>query len=94
MPYIHLLCDVCEGVPTSRAAAVVVSNDLVKRDEFYNGNIRKERTAVVLRLAPSWFRIGTFELLARDGEIALLKQLSDFVMKNYFPELSLIVINR
>ena len=83
-----------EGIPTSRAAALVVSNDLVKRDQFYNGNVRKERTAIVLRLAPSWFRIGSFELLARDGEIDLLKQLSDFVIKNHFPELSLTVNNR
>jgi len=83
-----------EGIPTSRAAALVVSNDLVKRDQFYNGNVHKERTAIVLRLAPSWFRIGSFELLARDGEIDLLKQLSDFVIKNHFPELSLTVNNR
>ena len=66
----------------------------MKRDQFYNGNIHKERTAIVLRLAPSWFRIGSFELLARDGEIGLLKQLSDFVVKNYFPELLSTVNNR
>ena len=84
----------CEGIPTSRAAALVVSSDRVKRDQFYNGSIHKERTAVVLRVAPSWFRIGSFELLARDGEIDLLKQLSDFVIKNYFTELSLTVNNR
>ena len=83
-----------EGLPTSRAAALVISSDLVMRDQFYNGHVRKERTAIVLRLAPSWFRIGSFELLARDGEIDLLKQLSDFVIKNYFPELSLTVNNR
>ena len=78
----------CEGIPTSRSAALVVSDDLVKRDKFYNGNIRKERTAVVLRLAPSWFRIGSFELLARDNEVDLLKLLTDFVINNYFPELT------
>jgi len=83
-----------EGIPTSRAAALVVSSDTVKRDLFYNGNIHKEHTAIVLRLAPSWFRIGSFELLVRDGEISLLKQLSDFVIKNYFPELLSTVNNR
>jgi len=60
----------------------------VKRDQFYNGNIRKERTAVVLHLAPSWFRIGSFEMLARDNEVDLLKLLTDFVINNYFPELT------
>lgn len=66
----------------------------MKRDKFYNGIISMERAAVVLRLAPSWFRIGSFELLARNGETDLLKQLSDFVMKHYFPELSSTVNNR
>jgi len=84
----------CEGIPTSRAAALVISRDIVKRDQFYNGKIRNERAAIVLRLAPSWFRIGSFELLARDGEVSLLKQLSDFVIKNYFPELLSSVNNR
>ena len=91
------LCDVLlllEGIPTTRAAALVISSDLVKRDVLYNGNILSEKTAIVLRLAPSWFRIGSFELLARDGEIDLLKQLSNFVMKTYFPELSSAVNNR
>lgn len=91
------MCDVLlllEGIPTTRAAALVISSDLVKRDVLYNGNIFSEKTAIVLRLAPSWFRIGSFELLARDGEIDLLKQLSDFVMKTYFPELSSAVNNR
>jgi len=88
------ICLLCQGIPTTRAAALVVSKDLVKRDKFYDGNIRKERTAIVLRLAPSWFRIGSFELLARSGEINLLKQLSEFVMKNYFPELSSTVNSR
>lgn len=91
------MCDVLlllEGIPTTRAAALVISSDLVKRDVLYNGNILSEKTAIVLRLAPSWFRIGSFELLARDGEIDLLKQLSNFVMKTYFPELSSAVNNR
>ena len=84
----------CQGIPTTRAAALVVSSDLVKRDKFYDGNIRKERAAIVFRLAPSWFRIGSFELLAKSDEIDLLKQLSDFVINNYFPELSSAVNNR
>ncbi|XP_014817531.1 PREDICTED: UPF0061 protein azo1574, partial [Calidris pugnax] len=31
------------GIPTSRAASLVVSDDDVWRDQFYNGNIQKER---------------------------------------------------
>ena len=31
------------GVPTSRAAAIVVSNDLVWRDQFYDGHPMQEK---------------------------------------------------
>ncbi|KAG8138869.1 hypothetical protein E2320_001669 [Naja naja] len=31
------------GIPTSRAASLVVSDDNIWRDQFYNGNIKKER---------------------------------------------------
>lgn len=53
------------GIPTSRAAAVVVSKDMVVRDQFYNGRMKYEPAAVVLRLAPTWFRIGSLEILAK-----------------------------
>ncbi|KAK2531258.1 hypothetical protein Q9966_008598 [Columba livia] len=59
------------GIPTSRAASLIVSDDDVWRDQFYDGNIRKERGAIVLRLAKSWFRIGSLEILAHAGELDL-----------------------
>lgn len=62
-----------------------MSDDPVIRDQFYNGNIRTERAAVVLRLAPSWFRIGSLEILVKNKELELLQQLLDFVIKNHFP---------
>lgn len=61
------------GIPTSRAASLVVSNDAVWRDQFYNGNVKKERGAMVLRVAKSWFRIGSLEILANYGEFNLLR---------------------
>lgn len=54
---------------------------------FYNGNMKNERAAVVLRLSPSWFRFGSFEILARKGEKAELRQLMDFVIKESFPHI-------
>jgi hypothetical protein len=39
-----------------RAATLIVTDDPVPRDIFYNGRPKNERGAVVLRLAPSWFR--------------------------------------
>lgn len=49
------------GVPTTRAASLVVSNDTtVRRDKLYNGNAAFEKCAVVLRVAPTFIRFGTF----------------------------------
>ncbi|KAM6215985.1 protein adenylyltransferase SelO-like [Rhynchocyon petersi] len=72
-------------IPTSRAASLVVSDDAVWRDQFYNGNIRKERGAVVLRVAKSWFRIGSLEILTHYGELDLLRTLLDFIIQEHFP---------
>lgn len=76
------------GIPTSRAASLVVSYDQVIRDQFYNGNFKKERAAVVLRLAQSWFRFGSLEILAEKQEISLLRNLTDFIIVHYFPNIN------
>ncbi|XP_037311959.2 protein adenylyltransferase SelO-like isoform X2 [Pungitius pungitius] len=75
------------GVPTSRAASLIVSEEPVKRDQFYDGNVKTERGAVVLRLANSWFRIGSLEILSQSGEIDLLRQLLTFVIDEHFPSI-------
>jgi len=71
-------------VPTSRAAAIIVTDDTVMRDIFYNGNAKPEKCAVVLRLAPTWFRIGSLEILARNSETTELNQLIDFILEHHF----------
>ncbi|KAG8573643.1 hypothetical protein GDO81_012479 [Engystomops pustulosus] len=75
------------GVPTSRAASLVVSNDAVWRDQFYNGHVTKERGAVVLRVAKSWFRIGSLEILTNSGEFHLLRVLVEFIIEEHFPSI-------
>ncbi|XP_068942438.1 protein adenylyltransferase SelO-like isoform X1 [Petaurus breviceps papuanus] len=82
------------GIPTSRALSLVVSDDDVWRDNFYNGNIQKERGAVVLRIAKSWFRIGSLEILARYGELDLLRKLLNFVIQEHFPSVDVKDPNR
>ncbi|XP_014396175.1 PREDICTED: UPF0061 protein ETA_18310-like isoform X4 [Myotis brandtii] len=82
------------GIPTSRAASLVVSDDEVWRDQFYNGNIVKERGAVVLRVAKSWFRIGSLEILSHYGELDLLRTLLDFIIQEHFPSLDIKDPNR
>ncbi|CAL8399022.1 unnamed protein product [Arctogadus glacialis] len=76
------------GIATSRAASLVVSEESVWRDQFYDGNVRKERGAVVLRLARSWFRIGSLEVLTRGGELDLLRKLLNFIIENNFPAIA------
>nr|XP_054751578.1 protein adenylyltransferase SelO-like [Lytechinus pictus] len=75
------------GVPTSRALSLVISEDPIWRDQFYDGNPRQEKAGVVLRLAPSWFRIGSLEILAKNGEINLLRSLLDFIIVHHFTEI-------
>ncbi|XP_075853616.1 protein nucleotidyltransferase YdiU-like isoform X1 [Microcebus murinus] len=82
------------GIPTSRAASLVVSDDEVWRDQFYNGNITKERGAIVLRAAKSWFRIGSLEILAHYGELELLRTLLDFVIQEHLPSIDVKEPNR
>ena len=76
-------------MPSSRAATLVISGDRVVRDAFYDGRPVAERTAVVLRLAPSWFRFGSFEMLATDGDVTNLRMLADYVIQRHFPEIDL-----
>ncbi|XP_043197509.1 protein adenylyltransferase SelO-like isoform X1 [Amphibalanus amphitrite] len=74
------------GVPTSRAGALVVSDDTLLRDPFYDGRPRRERAAVLLRLAPCWFRFGSLQMLAADGDEGSLRLLADFVCERYYTE--------
>ena len=75
------------SVPTSRAATLIVTRDPIPRDIFYNGHVKNERGAVVMRLAPTWFRFGSFEILAKKGETEALKQLADKVLETVYPEI-------
>jgi serine/tyrosine/threonine adenylyltransferase len=75
------------GVPTTRALSLVVSDDRVVRDMFYDGHAEAEPVAVVCRTAPSFIRFGHFELPAARGDTALLRQLVDFTIARDFPHL-------
>ena len=44
------------GVPTTRALSLVLTDDVVTRDEFYDGRPRPERSAIVCRVAPTFMR--------------------------------------
>jgi serine/tyrosine/threonine adenylyltransferase len=74
------------GIPTTRALSLVLTGDLVERDMFYDGNAEMEPGAIVCRVAPTFLRFGHFEIFASRGETALLQQLVDFTINNYFPQ--------
>jgi len=87
------------GIPTTRAGCLVTSNDTkVVRDMFYDGRAKLEDCAVVLRLSPSFLRFGSFEIFkpvdrytgregSSVGNLPLLKQMLDFTVKNFYPEI-------
>lgn len=73
------------GVPTTRALSIIGTGHSVLRDMFYDGNETYEPGAVVCRVAPSFTRFGSFEILSARGDLALLKELVDFTLKSDFP---------
>ena len=75
------------NVPTTRALSLMSTGEAVVRDMFYDGNPKEEIGAVVCRVAPSFIRFGSFEILAAQGDTKSLSELCNFTIKNYFPHL-------
>lgn len=75
------------GVPTTRALSLVSTGDKVMRDMFYNGNPQYEPGAIVARMAPSFLRFGSFEMLAARQELENLKALTDWTINKYYPNI-------
>ena len=69
------------GIPTTRALAIVGSDRPVYREE-------QETAALVTRLAPSFVRFGSFEVFYYRNQIEPIKQLADYVIARYYPELT------
>ncbi len=70
------------GIPTTRALAIVNSEEEVYREQLETG-------AAMVRMAPSFIRFGSFELFASRNQLDKVQQLADFVINNYYPEISL-----
>ncbi len=76
------------NIPTTRALSLSLSGDNVLRDIMYNGNAAYEKGAIVSRIAPSFIRFGNFEILAARKNTELLKKLTDYTIKHFFPEIT------
>ena len=69
------------GIPTTRALAIVGSDKPVYRED-------EETAAIVTRLAPSFVRFGSFEVFYYRNQIEPIRQLADYVVACYYPELA------
>jgi uncharacterized protein YdiU (UPF0061 family) len=67
------------GIPTSRALAVVGTQQAVFRETI-------ETAAVCSRIAPSFIRVGHFEHFASLQKNERLKELADLMLANFYPE--------
>ena len=75
------------GIPTTRALALVGTGETVLRDMFYDGHPQAESGAIVTRVAPSFLRFGNFEIFAARDDIERLRLLTDYTLREHFPEL-------
>ena len=69
------------GLPTTRALAAVATGETILRD---NGPLPG---AVLTRVAASHIRVGTFQLVAAQENLALLRRLADYVIQRHYPAL-------
>ncbi len=75
------------GVPTTRSLCLLTTGDQVLRDVMYDGNPEMETGAVVCRVAASFIRFGSFEILAARNDLATLRQLADYTIRHHYPEI-------
>lgn len=75
------------GVPTTRALSLILSGEAVWRDMLYNGNPAYEKGAIVCRVAPNFIRFGNFQILTARKEWELLKRLTDYTIRYFYPHL-------
>eukprot|EP00026_Physarum_polycephalum_P003847 Phypoly_transcript_03863.p1 GENE.Phypoly_transcript_03863~~Phypoly_transcript_03863.p1 ORF type:complete len:736 (+),score=121.16 Phypoly_transcript_03863:278-2209(+) len=84
------------GIPTTRAATVVTSDTTVMRDLQYTGNPIEERATVVLRLASTFLRFGSFQIFIgedpttgragpSEGRVDIMQTLLDYVIRTHYP---------
>jgi serine/tyrosine/threonine adenylyltransferase len=68
-PPVPLTCTTTTLYHLTRAGALVTSDTLVQRDLFYTGDIVDERATIVLRVAPTFLRFGSFEIFKGEDEV-------------------------
>jgi len=69
------------GIPTTRALCLIGSDEPVYRE-------RREPGAMVVRVAQSHIRFGSFEYCYYNGQHDNLRRLADYVIEHHYPELA------
>ncbi|TFG96519.1 MAG: YdiU family protein [Myxococcales bacterium] len=69
------------GIPTTRALAVLATGEWIARETKLPG-------AVLVRVASSHLRVGTFQYAAATGDLDLLRRLADYAIARHHPELA------
>jgi uncharacterized protein YdiU (UPF0061 family) len=67
------------GIPTTRALAAASTGQMVYRETMLPG-------AVIVRVASSHIRVGTFQYFAARGDTEALRLLADHVIARHYPE--------
>lgn len=68
------------GIPTTRALCIIGSDEKVWRESIETG-------AMLIRLAPTHVRFGSFEIFYYRRQIDHLRRLADYVIEQHFPPL-------
>jgi len=78
----YLMSEAMHGlhIPTSRALAIIGSDEDVARERW-------EKGAIVLRMSTSWVRFGTFEYFYARKQFDKLEALADYVIDESYPHL-------
>ncbi|MGI9404924.1 MAG: protein adenylyltransferase SelO [Hyphomicrobiaceae bacterium] len=67
------------GIPSTRALAAVTTGEQVAREKLLPG-------AVLVRVARSHVRVGTFQFFAAQGDGEALRLLADYVTERHYPD--------
>ena len=67
------------GIPTTRALCIIGSDEKVWRESIETG-------AMLIRLAPTHVRFGSFEIFYYRRQMDHLRRLADYVIEQHFPQ--------
>lgn len=69
------------GIPTTRALCIIGSDEKVWRESI-------ETCAMLVRMAPTHIRFGSFEVFYYRRQIDHLRRLADYVIEQHFPQVA------